>query len=69
MMEEKAETSGGAYPLDAFFASFDEHFRGNREDVKERLRTYIPILREHNAAVKMHRFLMWLVAEANGSSC
>jgi len=49
MMEEKAETSGGAYPLDAFFASFDEHFRGNREDVKERLRTYIPILREHNA--------------------
>ena len=33
--------------LDSFFASFDEHFRGNREAVKERLRIYLPILRDN----------------------
>jgi O-antigen chain-terminating methyltransferase len=35
--------------LDAFFASFDEHFRGDREVVKERLRAYLPLIREHDA--------------------
>jgi len=32
--------------LDAFFASFDEHFRGKRDDVKKRLRIYLPLIRE-----------------------
>ena len=33
--------------LDSFFASFDEHFRGNREDVKQRLSIYLPIIRRY----------------------
>jgi len=35
--------------LDAFFASFDEHFRGDREDVKQRMRSYLPFILEHGA--------------------
>jgi O-antigen chain-terminating methyltransferase len=30
--------------LDAFYASFDEHFRGTREEIKERLRAYLPFV-------------------------
>jgi SAM-dependent methyltransferase len=37
--------------LDAFFAAFDERFRGRREEVKLRLRVYLPMLQE--AKVKM----------------
>jgi SAM-dependent methyltransferase len=33
-------------PLDAFFAAFDEQFRGTRADIKERLRVYLPLLKE-----------------------
>jgi len=36
------------HALDAFYASFDEQFRGRREDIKQRLRTYLPIIRENN---------------------
>jgi O-antigen chain-terminating methyltransferase len=32
--------------LDAFFAAFDERFRGGREEVKLRLRVYLPMLRD-----------------------
>jgi 2-polyprenyl-3-methyl-5-hydroxy-6-metoxy-1,4-benzoquinol methylase len=35
--------------LDAFFAAFDEHFRGNRQAVKDRLKQYLPVIREHGA--------------------
>jgi len=38
-----------ARQLDAFFASFDEHFRGDREEVKQRLRSYLPFIEEHSA--------------------
>jgi ubiquinone/menaquinone biosynthesis C-methylase UbiE len=38
-----------AYDLDPFFASFDEHFRGDRQKVKQRLRTYLPLIREYGA--------------------
>jgi ubiquinone/menaquinone biosynthesis C-methylase UbiE len=31
-----------AHSLDAFFASFDEQFRGNRAEIKERLKVYLP---------------------------
>lgn len=31
--------------LDALYASFDEEFRGSREEIKERLRIYLPIIR------------------------
>src|SRR5919109_1189914 len=34
------------HTLDAFFAAFDERFRGRREEVKLRLRVYLPMLRE-----------------------
>ena len=37
--------------LDAFFVPFDEHFRGSREAIKERLRIYLPILGEAKAGV------------------
>jgi SAM-dependent methyltransferase len=45
----RQEQEAGSHALDPFFASFDEHFRGDREDVKKRLRTYLPLVREHGA--------------------
>jgi O-antigen chain-terminating methyltransferase len=38
--------------LDAFFASFDEHFRGDRETVKQRLRSYLPFILEDGAGTR-----------------
>lgn len=35
--------------LDAFFAAFDERFRGRREEVKHLLRVYLPMLQEAKA--------------------
>jgi O-antigen chain-terminating methyltransferase len=32
--------------LDSFFAAFDERFRGGRAEVKQRLRVYLPMLKE-----------------------
>ena len=32
--------------LDALYASFEDQFRGDREEIKNRLRVYLPILRE-----------------------
>lgn len=32
--------------LDALYASFEDHFRGDREEVKNRLRVYLPILKD-----------------------
>jgi len=32
------------HKLDAFYASFDEQFRGSREEIKHRLKTYLPII-------------------------
>jgi SAM-dependent methyltransferase len=32
--------------LDALYVSFEDQFRGTREDIKERLRLYLPILQE-----------------------
>jgi SAM-dependent methyltransferase len=37
-----------ARPSDAFFAAFDEQFRGTRAATKERLRVYLPLLQEAN---------------------
>ena len=34
------------HALDAFFASFDEQFRGSRDEIKQRLRVYLPIINE-----------------------
>lgn len=36
------------HALDAFYASFDEQFRGSREDIKQRLRIYLPIITQRN---------------------
>jgi len=33
------------HKLDAFYASFDEQFRGSQEEIKRRLRVYLPIIR------------------------
>ncbi|HEX8137158.1 MAG TPA: methyltransferase domain-containing protein [Pyrinomonadaceae bacterium] len=32
--------------LDVLYASFEDHFRGSRQDIKERFRIYVPLLRE-----------------------
>ncbi|HEX8145552.1 MAG TPA: methyltransferase domain-containing protein [Pyrinomonadaceae bacterium] len=32
--------------LDALYASFEDQFRGSREDIKERFKVYLPLLRE-----------------------
>jgi SAM-dependent methyltransferase len=34
------------YPLDALYVSFEDQFRGSREDIKERVRVYLPILEQ-----------------------
>lgn len=34
------------HTLDAFYASFDEQFRGSREQIKRRLGIYLPIIKE-----------------------
>lgn len=36
------------HALDAFYASFDEQFRGSRADIKQRLRIYLPIITQRN---------------------
>jgi ubiquinone/menaquinone biosynthesis C-methylase UbiE len=34
------------HQLDALYLTFEDQFRGTREDIKERLRVYLPLLRE-----------------------
>jgi 2-polyprenyl-3-methyl-5-hydroxy-6-metoxy-1,4-benzoquinol methylase len=34
------------HALDALYVSFEDQFRGSREDIKDRLRVYLPILKE-----------------------
>jgi 2-polyprenyl-3-methyl-5-hydroxy-6-metoxy-1,4-benzoquinol methylase len=34
------------HALDALYVSFEDQFRGSREDIKERLRVYLPILKK-----------------------
>ncbi|MGI9168335.1 MAG: methyltransferase domain-containing protein, partial [Pyrinomonadaceae bacterium] len=33
------------HALDAFYAAFDEYFRGSKEEIKDRLNVYLPIVR------------------------
>ncbi len=35
--------------LDAFYVSFEDHFRGTRADIRQRVSVYLPIIRETNA--------------------
>jgi 2-polyprenyl-3-methyl-5-hydroxy-6-metoxy-1,4-benzoquinol methylase len=37
--------------LDAFYASFDEQFRGEREAIKDRLKVYLPFVQRANVGV------------------
>src|SRR6185295_9154733 len=39
LLAPRESSISDARQLDAFFASFDEHFRGDREEVKQRLRS------------------------------
>ena len=34
------------HTLDAFYASFDEQFRGTREEIKERMKVYLPLIKQ-----------------------
>lgn len=36
----------GSHVLDLLYASFEDEFRGSRQDIKERLHVYVPVLRE-----------------------
>jgi SAM-dependent methyltransferase len=33
-------------PLEALYVSFEDHFRGTREDIKERCKVYLPLIKE-----------------------
>jgi O-antigen chain-terminating methyltransferase len=47
LIESRGEAlSQDRHRLDSLYASFEDEFRGDREDVKERLRYYLPFLRE-----------------------
>jgi SAM-dependent methyltransferase len=39
-------TAGERRALDAFYAQFEDQFRGHRDDIKNRLRVYLPIIRD-----------------------
>ena len=38
--------------LDALYVSFEDQFRGTREDIKERLRVYLPLLKENGIGME-----------------
>ncbi|MFS8084507.1 MAG: methyltransferase domain-containing protein, partial [Acidobacteriota bacterium] len=38
--------------LDAFYVSFEDRFRGTREDIKQRVAVYLPIVKEAKAGTK-----------------
>lgn len=46
LTEARAPLSAKHHQLDALYASFEDEFRGDKEEVKERLRYYLPFLRE-----------------------
>jgi O-antigen chain-terminating methyltransferase len=49
MRRSTAEAQGHAIlepSLDAFYADFEDRFRGTREDIKSRVQTYVPLVEE-----------------------
>jgi SAM-dependent methyltransferase len=40
------------HALDALYVSFEDQFRGSREDIKERMRVYLPIIHEANVGTE-----------------
>lgn len=43
----------GDHKLDAFYASFDEQFRGSREEIKQRLQVYLPIIKQQGIGTEL----------------
>jgi 2-polyprenyl-3-methyl-5-hydroxy-6-metoxy-1,4-benzoquinol methylase len=41
------------HKLDAFYASFDEQFRGSRDDIKQRLQVYLPIIKQQGIGTEL----------------
>ena len=41
------------HKLDAFYASFDEQFRGSREEIKQRLKVYLPIIKQQGIGTEL----------------
>jgi SAM-dependent methyltransferase len=39
-------TAEEKHPLEALYVSFEDHFRGTREDIKERCKVYLPLIKE-----------------------
>ena len=54
--------------LDALYVSFEDQFRGTREDIKERLRLYLPILQEAKLGSETGLFWTWDADAGNGWS-
>lgn len=45
--EAEIHQNEDAHTLDAFYASFDEQFRGSRAEIGERLKVYLPLIRKN----------------------
>ena len=45
------------HALDAFYASFDERFRGSKEEIKERLKVYLPFVKAAGVGSKSMQIL------------
>lgn len=41
------------HKLDAFYASFDEQFRGTQQEIKERLKVYLPIIKQQGIGTEL----------------
>ena len=54
---ENAAASPPGDPLDAFYVSFEDRFRGSRDDIANRLRFYLPFLRAANAGAAANPIL------------
>ena len=53
----RALTNEQDHTLDAFYAGFEEQFRGSQTEIKERLKIYLPVLREHRLGDESSRVL------------
>jgi 2-polyprenyl-3-methyl-5-hydroxy-6-metoxy-1,4-benzoquinol methylase len=49
----RAIASEEDHKLDAFYASFDEQFRGSREEIMQRLKVYLPIIKHEGIGTEL----------------
>lgn len=51
-LAKKADVAEEDHQLDAFYVSFEDRFRGTREDIKQRVAVYLPVVRDAKAGAK-----------------